>query len=226
MGGAALPVIGSVAGGAMSLMGANKQADAQAEAAEASRELPEWLKPYMVGDAGPEPEPIPINYNWLDSLQQIGTSGMPGMDHPMSMNDPRMTFDNVHTPYEGGPWGMGLGPGVPTQELGIPGAPGTQFASPPEGFVPGAPAAPGADGQGGGASLLDEDLLRLAKWRQRGSGGGGMSDGVFNTDPMSSMDALLWAQKNSDAFGAMDQGYGSSTYDFYQGSGREPWSNM
>ncbi len=132
----------------------------------------EPLQPYLIGDAGPNWARNPgINYNWLDAAQQLA-EGMPvNRLPPMFMNDPRMTFDDVYTPYEGGPWGYGFGPGELTREAGIPEQPGNfvqsgildyitngtpvgtptrpvdspsggNFLVPPPGFVPSAPTNP------------------------------------------------------------------------------------
>lgn len=90
----------------------------------------EPLIPYLVGEAGPNWGKNPgINYNWMDAADQLG-GGMPlSRVPPMFMNDPRLTFKDVHTPYEGGPWGYGLGPGEPTSEAGIPTQPGNYVSS-------------------------------------------------------------------------------------------------
>lgn len=187
MGGAVAPIIGSVAGGLISKSGADSQAEAQAEAAEQSQNLPPWLEPYMTGQAAPTPQPIPLNYNWLDALNAAATTGMPQQPMPpMSMNNPMMTFNNVNTPYSGGPWGLGMGPGVPTKEAGIPGGPGSQFVEPPEGFVPGAPVPEEAGGGGDGG--MGSDLMEIVMRLQDKSRGGMMSGDGTGGGPSAGMD--------------------------------------
>lgn len=181
-------ILGGIAGSLISGFGASKQNDAAMEQAEMSQRLPPWLQPYMTGEGKPF-TPTPVNYNWLDAMNSIGQSGMPGQPPPMSMANPMMSFDNVYTPYEGGPWGYGLGPGQLTTEAGIPGGPGAQFLPQPEGFVPGAPGAPG-DSAGDEAELgLLEMALRLKD--AYGAGGESMYDGRFEGDDRITLDQAM-----------------------------------
>lgn len=196
----AIAPVASVIGGVTGLMGANDQNEASVEAAEASRDIPDWLAPYYLGTGtNNSSSQIPINYNWLDTMNSVASSGMPESVPSMNMNNPMMTFENVYTPTEGGPWGQGLGPGQLTTEVGIPNAPGSQFIPQPEGFTPGPTGvgtqqAPVTEG-----GLMSDEMLDLARRYQRATKGSGMGEADFNTGPVGSLDALQWAQNNSGA---------------------------
>lgn len=208
------------------------------EAVDVENEPWEPLQPYLTGgasgNAGPNfGAPVPLNYNWLDWAQQIG-GGMPSNAPPMSMNDPRMTFDNVHTPYQGGPWGYGMGPGQLTTEAGIPGQQelpggggmgaggkfgfgsnggqppgiGGNFVQPPPGFTPGAVNQPPPVDQGGGMGG-GMDLSQLAQAMQMAKRSQSMQsfreDGT--SQGVSDLQALRWLGQNPGQSDSTDAQY-------------------
>ena len=97
-----------VAGGlglAGSVYGANKAADA----AEESRELPEWMRPYVLGD-GSVPEYMQerpkINTQWIDYIKRLGEGGYDAPWAPMTADSPWFNQDQTFTPEPGGgPYG-------------------------------------------------------------------------------------------------------------------------
>lgn len=194
-----LGALAGLAGGALSFLGQQDANEANQEMFEESRELPEWLKPYYIGDSGPAPQPTPVNYNWLDALAQASQSGMPQQMPPMSMNDPRMTFQNVHTPTQGGPWGYGMGPGQLTTEAGIPGGPGAQFLPQGEGFRPGptGPQAPPQGQQGGGFAPGTLDMAQ--RYMQANRGFSGQREQESGGQDVDLLTALKWASQNPEA---------------------------
>jgi len=102
------PLLAAGAGLAGSIYSANKQADAMEEAN--SGELPEWLKPYVVG-TGPVPEHIAgnplINTNWMDYIKNLGSGQYDAPWQPMTANSPWFNPDQTFTPeqQEGSPYG-------------------------------------------------------------------------------------------------------------------------
>jgi hypothetical protein len=160
------------------------------------------LQPYLDGNPGPNVgAPPPVNYNWMDWANNPNgvAGGMPSQAPPMSMNDPRMTLEGVYTPVAGGPWGFGLGPGVPTAENGIPNGPGQQFVPPGGGFTPGPTTPENAlpPTTGGGQGAVDPAALARAQEYMRAFQlSNGMHDGGGS---INSLDALAWAQGNPDA---------------------------
>lgn len=187
-------------GAALSYIGQKDANESNREMFDESRELPEWLKPYYLGEAGPAPEPTPVNYNWLDALAAASQTGMPQQMPPMSMNDPRMTFQNVHTPVQGGPWGYGMGPGQLTAEAGIPGGPGQQFIPPGEGFQPGPTGPQAPPGPEGGGGAMDQDMLdRARRYLNASRPVGGGPAWEHGGQDVSTLQALQWAARNPEA---------------------------
>lgn len=170
----ALQFLAPLAGAALGFLGSKDQSDSQLEAARLARELPDWQRPFMLGNPGPAPQPIPINYNWLDAIYNAASSGMPQDIPPMSMNDPRMTMENVYRPDPGGFHGYG----TPPAEL---------QNQPP------AAAAPG----GGLPSMEDLERARLLQQmaRLRTALDTTTSEDVIG-QPMGTLDALIMAQQN------------------------------
>lgn len=193
----------TVVGAGVSAYSASRQNDANQEAVEASQEIPEWLRPYYIGTGqGQNMEPVPVNYNWLDSMNEAAASGMPQSVPPMSMNNQMMTFNDVYTPTEGGPWGHGLSPGQLTSEVGIPGESGSQFINQPEGFVPGTQGAQaGGAGADAGGNVLDPGLLDIAQQYISAANTPfaiGGDDGFMQSRVPTTLQALQWAQENQD----------------------------
>lgn len=107
----------AVGAGAVSLAGsvysANKNADAMEDAN--SGELPDWLKPYVIGDGkmpGFIENPAKINSNWMNYIDQMGKGDPNAQWQPMSSDNMFFHPEQQFTPDQGGgPYGQ-LPPGM------------------------------------------------------------------------------------------------------------------
>lgn len=115
---------GMVAGAAIGTVGSIYGANKAAGVAEESRDLPDWLKPYITGKGDIpsyiERDPL-INTNWMDYVKRLGQGDTGAQWNPMTANSPWFQPDKTFTPNEGGgPYGQlppGMDPyGAPPQQ--------------------------------------------------------------------------------------------------------------
>ena len=107
-------MLGGLIGGGLGLIGSIIGGNKQEDMYEESRELPDWLKPYITGN-GPTPSYIDndplINTNWMDYVMRLGQGDTDAQWAPMTGNSPWFNPDKTFTPDQGGgPYGQ-LPPG-------------------------------------------------------------------------------------------------------------------
>ena len=100
--------IAAALGAAGSIIGGKMMGDSAEDAAEAARELPDWLKPYVTGGGVPEylQSQPKTNTAWMDYISRLGSGQPAGPWQPMNNASPWFNPDQTFTPQQdGSPYG-------------------------------------------------------------------------------------------------------------------------